>query len=1453
MKDAKTVYVSLYGSDSKSCGSKSRPCQSIAQAVYQVDDGGHIYLEGKGTVQRPYNCSSSPSGSSGIIINKNLTMKAFYSTPHVFCVEGFHFQKPNVEQRTLRLELSGIAFRTTPLTFEDWHQVQIINCSFHNTPRALSIYIHSIISFRLDVEGFSSFHNNSHCIKLLLKDYIGPKNPLIAMNISGTNFEQNGLYGAQTSERGVMKIASSDQKAPKQVDVHVFCEKVKCTRNQGPFVNLNISTAITNETYKDLELSVNKLPSLKNSLDKKPKLAVHSLYFSLARQTRAKFVNLTCRNNPSVQCIKTQSHEADVGIQDAYFHKQYTLETAGSCISIEANIRASLRILNSTFKDNEADFGGSLFVDSPDGFVYVNITNTVFTICKARKYGCAITIGKPLWSGHHNQSSPQKLHLNLRNVTIERWKGKYSKCTAVHVLLKSGNVTVEQSKFHKKTRTTVGGALRVVTTGGKSNVTISKCSFKDEAVKARKGFIIMVVAGNGNAGIVTIADSSIINNATAKKKVALFISPKYRIRLVNITLISFREGFHGVSSAPANISFLVDISIDNCTFINNVYDVKLQIYDPTFAKVLIKNTLFISSSNETVKNSVQTYAVGLLIPPPKHNISSRAVIELDNNTFHSRPSSYLVLFFEGDKNVTIRRTIFRNCINAYRYSWSHREVRGLFYKTATGAISILTNPDKPRNLGCILLNSTKDIYPSWTYDSRVVFEDSLFVENVGLESGAVYVSNGFTTFRRCTFRNNFGIQTGHIYSAFGTGQVDFEDCSFVRTNNRMTIFNISTFDKPTFLYSESGGPLNLRNTSMISLDSERNSFPMIDISSGGYVGMDETSKLQCSDGQQLLLENATHMVYTEKNGSYCPLIVTVLKYSCTSCSAGYYSLQKGTSRGLVVAAAVECLPCPFGARCIQSNIAAKPNFWGYQDSNHPPALQFIACPEQYCASKDPENYNSCDGDRNGTLCGQCAEGFSETLFSAECQRSAKCNSYTVWILTILLTVALVLYLLIKPRTLSFLGAQILWFNRRVGNQTRDDLGVVEDPPEHFDSGYIKITFYFYQVAEFLMVRSIKQCFEKIPFMYFLIAAFNFQVRTLNKGIGCPFVGLTAVTKQFLLSGTVFLAMSEVVIIYGVHSVINMIRRKEKPALIHYMAVFMEVLLLGYERLAESSLTLMHCVSVGRGKQLFIDANVPCLQWWQYLLLAYIIVFLVPFIVVLYWGSFKLYRASVTASEFLAACMIPLPFLFYWFVKGILKRRNGDSTNAQVVNKDVLKILHGPFRKPQVDDNGTLYWESVLIGRRFVLLACQAFITNLMLRMVCMVGACFLMTIHHTLKNPYRDPLANNAETLSLAALSMIAVINLAKATLISNGVAPDGPDIPYLETLEWFEVCALTFAPALVSLLFTFAILSQLARLVVFLVKKCYRTWWQFRSHRWLIHQLREPLLDNAEQSSDEN
>ena len=650
--------------------------------------------------------------------------------------------------------------------------------------------------------------------------------------------------------------------------------------------------------------------------------------------------------------------------------------------------------------------------------------------------------------------------------------------------------------------------------------------------------------------------------------------------------------------------------------------------------------------------------------------------------------------------------------------------------------------------------------------------------------------------------------------------------------------NGSRYQKATFLYSESGVPITLKNTSLISVFPARNDFRIFDISGGGYVHMDDKSTMQCNEGSKLVLENATHLEYTQENGLSCTKNLTVVKYSCLSCPVGNYSLQKGTSRGLFVNNTIRCLRCPFGARCIERNIAAKPNFWGYQTTKgHQQFLNFSSCPEHYCQSPtDVSNdFNNCHGNRNGTLCGKCAEGFTESLFSTECSKVAKCGKSWIWVVTILLTLGLVLYLLIKPPILGFLCCQILWFRR-----DRHQIG----QNEASGSGFMKITFYFYQVAEILMDTSIENRLKMIPFLAFLISTFNFHVTNINNKIGCPFAGLTAVTKEVFLSGTVFLAVANVFIVYILHMIINMLRQKEKPRLMHYAAVFMEVLLLGYERLAETSLKLLHCVSIGSRKWLFIDGNVPCLQWWQYILLAYVAVFILPFTLTLYWGSSKLFTSSIKASEFLAACVLPLPFLIYWLYQSIWHKGERHVPGSdQDVNKDVLEIIHGPFRPPDTDNKGALYWESVLIARRLILLVIHTFITDALLRGVCISGACFLITIHHILKNPYKDQLANKSETLSLVVLTLIAVINLPKATLFSFGVdmSTDASNGFYVEMVRWFEVAALAFIPALVFLLVSFALLSQLARFGVFLLKYI-RLFCQYRPSE-LMTEAHSPLI----------
>jgi len=288
--------------------------------------------------------------------------------------------------------------------------------------------------------------------------------------------------------------------------------------------------------------------------------------------------------------------------------------------------------------------------------------------------------------------------------------------------------------------------------------------------------------------------------------------------------------------------------------------------------------------------------------------------------------------------------------------------------------------------------------------------------------------------------------------------------------------------------------------------------------------------------------------------------------------------------------------------------------------------------------------------------------------------------------------------------------------------------------------------------------------------------------------------------------------------------VNLILRRGKPLFSHYVAVAVEILLLGYDPLAETSLKLMHCVSVGSVWRLYFDGNIVCWQWWQYGLLAFNAIFVVPFVGVLYWGSSKLYNKTISWKEFVGACIVPLPFLVCWLVKALCHRTSGHNRNpTQIRDKctdEISKVLHGPFRPPGDKDQGTFYWESVLIGARLVLLTFRSFIPNSMLLFLCMSMTCVLMLAFHLIKKPFRDPVADKLAASSLCALACIAIMNLTAATLTSSAVKPEGPNEHIMVVLRWIIVAILCFFPMAISLLLLFALFSQLVRFILFLKRK---------------------------------
>ena len=1415
----------------------------MKSAVLRVTWGGRILLNGTGTEKHPYDCGDS---NTTLYINKRVTIEGGHFKPRVSCHHGINFQVPPSKEQSLGILLSGIIFSRTALTFNDSLNAKIIDCLFENALTALTIQIQDSAAFELDIRYSKFLHNKVLCIKLSLLTPGTNGTSQVFLRVFDTHFMGNGLQNRRLAESGIIKITSKAEVNITSARIITSIQNVTCSENYGYFMNLNASSAVTEETFTDIRLHHN-IQSLSQKVARK--FDVDSLYYSVTRETRVRLINLQCIQNFDLRCIAIHSQKADVEIRNSKLVGQSANRSKGAGLFLVANITALLNVSNTNFTSNKAAMGGCVFVNAPDGTLTAKFTNVKFEHCNASRTGCALAVGEPPLQHQYYGSCPSKMHLTITNANIVACQGKLHKSIIVFLCLKSGVITIEGSQWMNNRPKKKGSSLhiRAEKGNGEMALSVSRSSFKNNVRCS-----ISMTAPNSNGGNVTIVDTLIANNAK-RPTTGLLISPKYLLKLVNVSIVQAHYGLKVITLADPREKkrevYPVDIAVYNCTFKDNIYDMLFSLRDPRSVRLMIRNTVF--TSNETWTRS---YAIHFHIPPLTKLNTSQAVIGLDNNTFEFRPSTNFALFFHGNKTLWIRQSTFRNCVCLYREKWKvlgSRLSDSYFYETATGALSIITIPDTPSKSGCVLQNTTNDTHPLWTYDSDVVIANTIFQDNSGIIAGAVSINNGNITFQNCVFRDNFGIeQAGHVYSAYGTGQVLFKECFFVRTKEGLKLRN-GTFSKATLLYSESGGPMRFQNTSMTSFVSTWSPYPVLHISSGGYFSMDYNTTIQCNKGSQLWLENTTHFSSAENMKNFCKLNVTSLKFTCWTCAAGHYSLREGRSRGLDVVDKNTCYKCPFGASCQTGIITADENFWGHQSTKRPPELTFIPCPDSYCRSPatGSSEYNECVGNRTSILCGTCAPGYSETLLSTDCLANEKCGNSVYWLIIILATTSLATYLLIKPPVFKFLKKQILWFRNQEHGIVKEDLG---DVCEHLDSGHLKIVFYFYQAAEVLTVSSTDDLLHKIYFMSVIIAGFNFQFRMFKEKAGCPFVGLTAVTKELMLSGTVFATMAVVFIIYWLHYGFNILRRKAVPSPQRYMATIIEIMLLGYERLAETSLKLLRCVPIGSENRLYLDGSVTCWQWWQYALLAYVIVFVVPFFFVLYFGSFKLYRGLVSTGEFLGASIMPLPFLIYWLIRHKMRPNTDPSlVRGKPENEPVLEVLQGPFRPPNDDDSGTLYWESVLIGRRLILLACRAFIEDAMLCSVLMAALCNVNLFHHLRKNPYHSTITNSTETVSLFALVIISLINIPKATLISFSTSRHGPSIRYLQAMEWIEICSLLFFPLWFSLCVALAIISQLFRFIAPTAIQIYRYLRRCHTTTWSTIDMREPLMGTSYLDSD--
>ncbi|XP_046851796.1 uncharacterized protein LOC124445133 [Xenia sp. Carnegie-2017] len=689
-----------------------------------------------------------------------------------------------------------------------------------------------------------------------------------------------------------------------------------------------------------------------------------------------------------------------------------------------------------------------------------------------------------------------------------------------------------------------------------------------------------------------------------------------------------------------------------------------------------------------------------------------------------------------------------------------------------GGMAIITEGNNLKNPQC-----KQDTVRLWDYNNSVTIRNTKFIENIAQNGGAVSMKNGIIYFNNCHFVNNFA--HGHI-----------------------------NYDGP-----HSEGPFILHNTTALQEIQSYN--PLVLIANGGIVDFDNFTMLRCPVGSKMEMLNLS---YNKWINSSCTYHVTKLRFVCKQCDEGTYSLQQGHTLGLRPVHSFSCLPCPNGADCF-TTIKSKPNFWGYLSKKNKPSLKFIRCPDGYCregfTNPKHDSYNMCQRKRKGWICGHCSPGYSETVFSTNCKLTKNCFHYSFWIVYIVLAFSMALFFIFQPPIVTFLVKQILWFKnerkktKHLSENTRRSLRSTEmqrsDSPfvlsteeienEKIDSvGFLKIIFYFYQISYLLQTDTNIKHLLKTKIINPVQRFFNFQ-GVHFEGV-CPIPGLTATGKHLFDVAPVFGTLLAIYFIYSLHFFISKIFRAYTPKFKQYLGATMQTILLGYIKIANVSLALIHCVPINSDYRWFYDGNILCFKWWQILFFAFDVVVLFPFILVLPWFAVKLHNGMISTKQFFLACVVPFPFLIFWSMQYLLQRCSiyrspvNRTVNTTEYTDTLKSIFLAPFRKPKEGKSDYL----------------------VVLSLMCMAIICVLALLHHKCVKPFQNPRANKAETISLLSLAVMAIINMCKS--IFRFSIEDDSYGWIISTLDIIEMIMLGFIPGISILLFVLGISSLVVRLV---------------------------------------
>lgn len=258
----------------------------------------------------------------------------------------------------------------------------------------------------------------------------------------------------------------------------------------------------------------------------------------------------------------------------------------------------------------------------------------------------------------------------------------------------------------------------------------------------------------------------------------------------------------------------------------------------------------------------------------------------------------------------------------------------------------------------------------------------------------------------------------------------------------------------------------------------------------------------------------------------------------------------------------------------------------------------------------------------------------------------------------------------------------------------------------------------------------------------------------------------------------------------------------------------QIILMAFVNIATTCFQFLSCVEVNKQSVLYINGNIQCFTYWQYIVSIFTITWVLPFCFTVYISTRMLRQGVITVKEFYICFCAPICALLYLVKRKACSKNRISLSCAE--QKQILAIFEEPFRIDH-NKNTVLLWDCILLSRRVIVAAIVVFEIESIHRLCYVSIIVLIFLLHHLITLPYKNNTLNKTETFSLVSLTFLVIVNLFWTFIYSY-------NLPYNSALETIGILFTAIEDFILLAPFTLLVLYILWSLIAPLLKGCIST-----------------------------